>query len=270
MISINDTDFKKLTGYIKRHYGINLTAKRTLVEGRLANVIIRKGFNDYSSYLEHIFSDTSGKEMKELLNILTTNHTFFMREAKHFSYLQKTVLPYLEEKVKDRDLRIWSAGCSTGEEPYTLAMIIDEYFGAKKLGWDTKILATDLSERALNIAVKGRYTKEQIESLPDVWKVSYLSKVNGETFEIKRRIKNEIIFRQFNLLDDFPFKKEFHVIFCRNVMIYFDYDAKMNILEKFYKFLEPGGYLFIGHSESINVNESEFKYVMPSVYRKPN
>ena len=104
---------------------------------------------------------------------------------------------------------------------------------------------------------------------PAGWKV-LLSKVNGETFEIKRRIKNEIIFRQFNLLDDFPFKKEFHVIFCRNVMIYFDYDAKMNILEKFYKFLEPGGYLFIGHSESINVNESEFKYVMPSVYRKPN
>lgn len=270
MISMNDKDFERLTGYIKQRYGINLTSKRTLVEGRLVNVVIRKGFKDYTSYLNNAFSDKTGKEIKEILNILTTNHTFFMREPKHFLYFQKNVLPYLEDKVRDKDLRIWSAGCSTGEEPYTLTMIIDEYFGAKKYNWDTKILATDISERALGTALKGRYLQEQIDSLPQLWKVNYLDKTSESEYEIKHRIKDEVIFRQFNLLDDYPFKREFHVIYCRNVMIYFDYETKMKLVQKFYKCLEPGGYLFIGHSESINVNDSKFKYVIPSVYRKPS
>jgi chemotaxis protein methyltransferase CheR len=133
MINITDSEFRKLAGYMKSNYGINLTEKRVLIEGRLSNIIIDKGFNSYSDYLEFVFQDSSGVELEMLINKLTTNHTFFMREAEHFQYFRNVVLPYLKCVDKARDLRIWSAGCSSGEEPYTLAMIIADYFGEEKI-----------------------------------------------------------------------------------------------------------------------------------------
>jgi chemotaxis protein methyltransferase CheR len=269
MISIKQDEFRELTEYLKNNYGINLTKKKTLIEGRLSNILIEKGFKNFRDYLNHLFSDSSKSELTLLINKLTTNHTFFMREAAHFEYFKNQVLPYLENTVKEKDLRIWSAGCSSGEEPYTLAMIMEDYFGNNKGLWDKKVLATDISVNVLQTGEKGIYTDESIEKIPPNWKLNYFSKISSSSYQVSDKLRNQVIFRIFNLMDEvFPFKKKFHVIFCRNVMIYFDAKTKMELVNKFYKMTEPGGYIFISHSESISRDETDYKYIMPGVYRK--
>jgi chemotaxis protein methyltransferase CheR len=148
-------------------------------------------------------------------------------------------------------------------------MIIDEFFGKEKFYWDTKVLATDISSKVLEEAKKGVYKNTQTDTLPSKWRLSYLNKIDSECSAFNDKIKSEVIFRKFNLMETvFPFKKKFHVIFCRNVMIYFDSKTKCELVKKFYDLLEPGGYLFIGHSESLNREETNLKYIMPAVYRK--
>ena len=269
MINLKDSEFRELTGYMKKNYGINLIEKKVLIEGRLSNMVIEKGFNNFSDYLKFVFKDTSGNEISTLINKLTTNHTYFTREAEHFEYFRDKVLPYLEESHKTKDLRIWSAGCSSGEEPYTLAMIIADYFGNQKSMWNTKILATDISQKVLEAAENGFYSEEAVNTIPKYWRLKYFKKTENDSYQISEEMRNEIIFRNFNLMTAiFPFKKKFHVIFCRNVMIYFEPKTKMELINKFYDMMEIGGYLFIGHSESVNREETKYKYIMPAVYRK--
>ena len=270
MIPITKKEFYDLSTYIKENYGINLKAeKEALVIGRLQNELIQRGFQSFSEYYQYVISDKTGIAVSKLLDKITTNHTFFMREVDHFYYFRDTVLPYFTKAVTDKDLRIWCAGCSSGEEPYTLGMIVDEFFGSEKLYWDTKILATDISNKVLEEAKKGIYANKEIDTLPAKWRLNYFNKLDSETSVIIDRIKSEIILRKFNLMETvFPFKKKFHVIFCRNVMIYFDENTKTNLVKKFYDYLEPGGYLFIGHSESLNREETRLKYIIPAVYRK--
>jgi chemotaxis protein methyltransferase CheR len=270
VLTITDKEFKQLAAYIKENYGINLKeGKKALVSGRLQNVLANNNFKNYSDYVKHILEDRTGTAAATLVNKITTNHTFFMREADHFSYFKDKVLPYINVNGKDKDIRIWSAGCSSGEEPYTLAMLIDEFFGKEKTLWDSKILATDISDKVLDIAKKGIYSNEGIEALPSSWKLKYFNKIDNERFALLDRIKKEVIFRKFNLMDEtFPFKRKFQVIFCRNVMIYFDEQTKRKLVDKFYDSMEYGGYFFIGHSESLNRQETRFKYIMPAIYRK--
>ena len=191
-----------------------------------------------------------------------------MREQEHFQYFKDKVLPYFYSNIKDRDLRIWSAGCSTGEEAYTLAMILQDYFVVEKDIWDKKILATDISANALRKAINGTYNGEDLERLSERWKLIYFNKIDNDNYKVTDQLKNEIVFRIFNLMDTFTFKKKFHVIFCRNVMIYFDKETKERVVKKFYDMTETGGYLFIGLSESLNLDKTQYKYIMPSVYRK--
>lgn len=270
MVAITNKEFVQMSGYIKANYGIYLKEeKRTLLTGRLQKVMAQAGFDNFTDYFNYIVSDKTGDAVITLVDQITTNHTFFMREADHFYYFRDTVLPYLSNTVKDHDLRIWCAASSSGEEPYTLAMIVDEYLGKEKLFWDSKILATDISGRVLNIAKEGIYNKERILPLPANWKLKYFKKVSADSYKVTEKIKNDVIYRKFNLIDNvFPFKKKFHVIFCRNVMIYFDNETKEKLAKKLYDCLESGGYLFIGHSESINRDTSDFKYIQPAIYRK--
>lgn len=270
MVEINDKEFAQLAKYIKDNYGINLKEeKKMLVIGRLHTVLAENNFDNFSQYYKYLISDNTGNAVNILVNKITTNHTYFMREKTHFDYLKEKALPNLITLVKDRDLRMWCAGCSSGEEAYTLAMILDQFCQEKKLWWDKKILATDISDKVLNIARNGVYQREQIIPLPEPWKRDYLKKFDQDNFIFGDKIKNEIVYRKFNLMERvFPFKKKFHVIFCRNVMIYFDNNTKNELINKFYNNMEPGGYLFIGHSESLNGQNTGFKYIMPSVYRK--
>lgn len=270
MVAITNKEFEQMSGFIKANYGIYLKReKESILTGRLQNVLTQAGFNNFTEYYDHVVSDSTGNAAVKLIDQITTNHTFFMREADHFFYFKDTVLPVLSRFVKNKDLRIWCAASSSGEEAYTLAMILDEFFGREKALWDCKVLATDISGRVLDIAQKGVYAKERVTPLPASWKLNYFDKINAESYAVKNTIKNEVIFRKFNLMTPvFPFRKKFHTIFCRNVMIYFDTQTRDQLVNKMYDSLEDGGYLFIGHSESLNKDTTRFKYIKPAVYRK--
>jgi chemotaxis protein methyltransferase CheR len=269
MITIKNDEFVKLSDYIKTNYGINLTQKRDLLVNRLQQILEQKNFDSFTDYYQYVINDTSGEAVVELLNKVTTNHTFFLREIAHFNFLKDRILPELCQTVKDRDIRIWSAGCSSGEEPYSIAMTVSDFFGFNKNNWDTRILATDISQRALEVAGQGVYTGEQLAGVPPEWLRSYFKKIGPGHFTVTEKLKNEVIFRIFNLNGEtFPFRKKFHLIFCRNVMIYFDAPTKQNLVERFYEQTEPGGYLFIGHAETVNRMESKYQYIQPAIYRK--
>lgn len=266
-MNLTDQDFIRIVEYVKENYGINLIKKRLLIEGRLYFTITNQGYKSFKEYIDHIFSDPGGSEMTNFINRITTNHTFFMRESQHFDYLMSTVLPYFEQTVTDKDLRIWSAGCSFGHEPYNLAMYIDEYFGSKKKLWDTKILATDISQKALAAAKKGIYKDNVISELPAAWQEKYFSKISDTDYQIIEEIRTEVVFKYFNLMEDIIAKKPFNLILCRNVMIYFDSDTKEKLIQRFYDVMKPGGYLFIGHAETITKN-TKFKQVLPAIFQK--
>ncbi len=263
-------EFIRICRFIKDRYGIDMIRKKEIVQGRLDNYIHANGFYNYSEYMNTVESDITGKWERELVNILTTNHTFFMREFEHFDYLRQVVLPYLRQKEEvKKDLCIWCGAASTGQEPYMLAMLLKDYFGLEHNMWDTKVLATDISTEVLQHAQAGIYEKEQIDTLPESWKRRFLKSVNsGTQFEITKEIKDEVLFRQFNLMDPFPFKRRMHIVFLRNVMIYFDKETKQELIKKVYDAMEPGGYLFIGRTETIDRTEVPFQLIQPSIFRK--
>lgn len=267
MMKLTDDDFKRLVTYFKTHYGINLEKKRVLIEGRLTNMLTERGFSDYKSYLDVVLNDPAGKDMVVLVNKLTTNHTFFLREPEHFDYLREVILPYLERTVKDHDIRIWCAASSTGQEPYTLAMTIDEYFGDKKGQWDAKILATDISTDALAKAKDGIYTVDMVKDVPERWIKKYFVRLDANRYQICEKIRNEVVYRQFNLMNKIEYKKPFDLISCRNVMIYFDAPTKVSLVERLYDALKPGGYFFIGHAENVH-KDTRFQFIKPAIYRR--
>lgn len=269
-MDMTDREFTQIVEYIKANYGIKLgEEKKALLLGRLQNTLAKHNLNSFSEFYNYIIRDKTGTAAAELANAITTNHTYFMREVSHFNYFKDRVLPYLRNTVRNRDLRIWSAGCSSGQEPYTLAMILDEFFGKEKECWDVKILATDLSSKVLEAAQSGIYRNDDLAEVPYPWRQGYFRRIDREYSIIDEPIRNEVIFRKFNLITDtFPFKRNFHVIFCRNVMIYFDAATRNELVRKFYDSTENGGYLFIGHSESLDRAKINYKYIMPSVYRK--
>lgn len=267
---MTDVEFRRIYSFIKSRYGINMEHKKEIMQGRLDNYIAREGYSNYSDYMNAVESDITGRLEKELVNILSTNHTFFMREFEHFEFLRQVVLPELKMKEqRTKDLCIWCGAASTGQEPYTLAMLLKDFFGLEQGQWDTKILATDISTEVLEQAVAGRYSCEQAMALPDNWKRRYMKSVgNGGEYEITQEIKDEVIFRQLNLMNDFPFKRKMHIVFLRNVMIYFDKETKRDLINRVYDIMEPGGYLFIGRTEAIDRNHTDFKLVQPSIFRK--
>ncbi len=270
MPEMTEEEYHKLAQLIYKVSGISLKdSKQALLTSRLAGVLAQSGRKNFTEYYNSLVNDPSGAAVAALVDRITTNHTYFMREPAHFNYFRDTVLPSLKKTVTDKDMRIWCAACSTGEEPYTLAMILDEFLDADKSRWDSQVLATDLSEKVLKDAARGVYAQERIEPLPSLWKQKYLKRLPDGSYEFVERIKKEVIYRRFNLIEPvYPFRKKFHVIFCRNVMIYFDSDTRASIINKLYDVTEPGGYLFIGHSEAIDRTKSRYKYIMPAVYQK--
>lgn len=268
---MTDVEFLRISTFMKNKYGIDLSAKREIVSGRLDNTIRRNGWESYSAYMNAVETDITGQLEKELVNLLTTNHTYFMRESEHFDYMRKKILPWLSMKEKnEKDLRIWCGASSSGEEPYAIAMLLLDYFGLEHKYWDTKVLATDISTEVLQTAVRGVYSNEQVSSIPDKWMRRFFRPIDGgERYMVTEELKNEVIFRQFNLMDAFPFRRKMHVIFLRNVMIYFDKKDKRELLQKIYELLEPGGYLFVGRTETIDRGTVPFEMVEPSIFRKP-
>ena len=270
MNGITDKEFNNIREYAKKSFGINLSnEKKTLVFSRLNSVIKKLGLNNFDEYYNYLKNDKTGEAVKVFMDRLTTNHTYFMRETDHFDYFYQTVLPDIEKKYQDKkDIRVWCGGCSSGEEAYTLQILLSEYF-ENKPGWNIDLLATDISTSVLVKASKGVYSKESLEAMDKKWIKKYLREYDSENMVFKDDIKRRIIFRRFNFMDDkFSFKQKLHVIFCRNVMIYFDNQTREKVVSKFYDCTIDEGYLFIGHSESLSNTSSNYKYIMPAVYKK--
>lgn len=268
MIMLTPKEFEYISGYLKDNYGINLTKKKTLIESRMASTLAEKGFTTFTDYFRFVLSDSTNKEMSLLISKLTTNHTYFLREEEHFDYFRTTLLPEYEKHNRDHEIRIWSAGCSSGEEPYTLAMVMADYFGTAKPRWRTKVLATDISLKVLDRAQKAIYSEDSLKTIPSVWRTKYFDRVDEKNYQVKQHIRDEVIFKQLNLMDNFAFARKFDLILCRNVMIYFDLPTKQRLIEKFFDVTKPGGNLFIGHAETFSRETSRYRYVMPAVYHK--
>lgn len=270
MVQITPKEFKQLAALIEAEYGIHLKPeKATLLTGRLHKVLEELGFSTFTQYYDYLVKDRSQTALATLVDKITTNHTFFMREAEHFDYFYHTALPYIKRTAQDKDLRVWCAASSTGEEPYTLAMLIDDFFEGEKHLWDLKILATDISEQVLETAVAGIYTQEAVSALPKHWQNKHFKRLPDGRYQVVEGIRKQVLFRKFNLMEPvYPWRKKLHVVFCRNVMIYFDGPTKDQVVSKIYHALHEGGYLFIGHSESVNRNVIPIDYVKPAIYRK--
>lgn len=273
MMAISDSEFAGLRNLIHQRFGINLTdQKRSLLVGRLQKLMRTLGFNSFSQYIDYLTQDKSEQGLSELVDLISTNHTYFNREKDHFDYFSETAFPTIVENLKRqnrRDLRIWCAGSSTGEEPYTLMMLMMEHLGNDYKNWDAGLLATDISDRALSAARAGVYPRDRVEQLPANLRNKYFTPVDNGHLAVKEQVKKEITYRRFNLMNtQFPFKKPFQIIFCRNVMIYFDQPTRDALVARFHKSTEPGGYLFIGHSETLGRTQTLYRYLEPALYQK--
>lgn len=267
--------FQGFAAVVAREFGIQLPpSKQALLESRLYHLLKEGGAAEAcgtaAGFLRALRQDHTGRYLKLLSEAITTHHTFFLREADHFAYYRDEVLPWIERTVRDGDIRTWCAACSTGQESYTLAMLLEDRFGLRGPMWEKTLLATDLSRDVLAFAQRGVYPSATVDVLPDAWRRGYFHRVDDTHVQVIDAVRRQVLYRPFNLMTPvFPFRRSFHVIFCRNVMIYFDAPTRQQLAAKFADFLVPGGYLFLGHSEVIDRQAApDFDYVMPSVYRK--
>lgn len=272
-MAISDQEFGQLRDLIQQRFGINLTEqKRSLLVGRLQKLMRQLNLPTFASYYDYLSNDKTEGALSELVDLISTNHTYFNHEKEHFDYFSQTALPKTIEKLKKenrKDLRIWCAGCSSGEEPYTLLMLMMEYLGAEYSSWDAGILATDISDRALSVARRGTYATDRVMQLPELLRRKYFVPASQGEMAVADKIKKEATFRRFNLMNTtFPFKKKFQMIFCRNVMIYFDQPTREALVSRYHQFTEPGGYLFIGHSETLGRSQNLYRYLKPALYQK--
>ena len=242
-----------------------------LVQARLTKRLREVRMDSYSQYIEFIGTEAGGAELLSMLDALSTNLTFFFREMAHFDLLGQTIIPEMMSRhAEDRKLRIWSAGCSSGEEPYSIACVMNEVL-KDRLTWDAKILATDLSRRMLEIARRGVYDRERFrETPPGTIAENFTSLRGGEPriYQANESLRRMVTFARLNLMESWPMRGPLDAIFCRNVMIYFDKSTQGRLVERFWDILAPGGVLFIGHSESLSGVRHRFKYLQPTVYRK--
>jgi chemotaxis protein methyltransferase CheR len=271
--SVSAEEFERVRKLVYAKFGINLTEqKRALVAGRLRSALNQYGYKNISEYLDWIEKGHGSEGLSDLVNRISTNYTHFFREKTHFDFFVSDVLPWALESLKKQgqnDLRIWCAASSSGEEPYSLQMQIMEHLGADYKNWNAGMLATDISERALSTAEAGIYPPERVAEIPQSMLAKWFTKLPDGNYKVVDALRKEITYRRFNLMNDvFPFKKPFHAVFIRNVMIYFDNETRERLIAKIYDKLVPGGYLFIGHSESLGSIKTPLKYVKPAVYQR--
>lgn len=266
---LKDKDFKNISSLVYELCGINLhDGKKELVKARLSKRLRQGGFKSFDQYLRFVRTDEGADELVSMIDSLSTNLTSFFREEKHFHKLSE-VLPELLGTQRRPKLRVWSAGCSTGEEPYSLAMMLSEAINGHSV--DLKILATDISTRTLQTAVAGVYSEDRLKDVPGPLLRKYFQIGLGHWkghYRAKKNLKDIIEFKRFNLMDKPVFNNAFDVIFCRNVMIYFDKKTQEGLVNRFYDCLKESGYFFIGHSESLTGLVHRFKYEEPTVYHK--
>jgi len=268
--------FQNLSSFIQDNYGIKMPdSKQVMLESRLRRRMRQTGYDSIDDYLEYVFSPEGRRdELVHMVDTVTTNKTDFFREPVHFTILCDQIIPRIiagKAFSGSSRLRIWSSACSTGEEPYTLAMVLHE-FAERNGSLRYSILASDLSTRVLKIAHRAVYNEEQIQDIPLRLREKYLLRSKDRSLglvQIREHLRESVTFRRINLMaDDFDLREKMHIIFCRNVLIYFAKNAQERLMHKFADLLEPGGFLFIGHSESLAGMEVPFTSVAQTVYQK--
>lgn len=271
---LSDRDFTRLREFIYTQCGIRITeAKKTMLQTRLHKRLRSLKMASFAKYCDYLFSQQGAEEeLVEMINVVTTNKTDFFREPGHFDYLANSALPELIlNNNGGRTIMVWSAGCSTGEEPYTLAMVLKEFVKDKK-SLNFLILATDISTKVLDKAKLAIYDENLISAIPEEYRKNYLLKsknIDQKIFRIAPELRGHVAFRRLNFMDDnFGFRETMDIIFCRNVIIYFDKPTQERLLAKFCKHLSPFGYLFLGHSETLLGMDLPLRQVAPTVYQK--
>ena len=266
-VELNENNFKKISDLVYRSSGINLKAgKESLVRARLMKRLRAMGISSVTDYLEYIDSEQGRPELASLVDVMTTNKTSFFREAEHFNFLRDEVLP----ELRGNRLRFWSAACSSGEEPFSLAIWLREHMPDIDTR-DLLILATDISRRMLEKARQAVYPVKTMQELPSPQLKKYFISLNGRhsgNCRVVDNVRSLVRLAWLNLLETWPMKGPFNVIFCRNVMIYFDRPTQQKLINRFWDLLEPGGYLFVGHSEGLSAVKHKFRYMRPATYRK--
>lgn len=271
---LTDQEFQTISRYIESHVGIKMPpSKRAMMQSRLMNRLRKLHMNSFKEYIDYVFSgDYKSEELVLMIDALTTNKTEFFREADHFMYLSEKGIPsFLSKGINS--LKIWSAGCSSGEEPYTLCIVLKEFMRKNPNTLSTfNITATDISTKVLDKAISAVYNMESVEDMSLEIKRSYFLK-NGATespiVRVKPELRKCVNFMRLNFMDsDYGLREMYHIIFCRNVLIYFDKKTQEDVIRKFLRNLEVGGYLFLGHSETILNMDLPLKSVGPTVYQK--
>lgn len=264
---MTDANFSAIRKVAYEFTGINLSEhKKEMIYSRLSRRLRVLRLHCFDQYIQLLKQDDP-REHSEFINAITTNLTGFFREPHHFDYLKKQVLPDLRKaNAKSKRLRIWSAGCSTGEEPYTLAICLKE--AGFPSDWDIKILATDLDSNVVAHGKQGIYANDKLEALTETQRQRYFSTVDARQSQVKPELQQLIAFKRLNLLENWPMKQKFDVIFCRNVVIYFDKDTQKGLFDKYANILIDKGHLFIGHSESLNNVTTRFDSLGKTMYRK--
>jgi chemotaxis protein methyltransferase CheR len=271
---LSDIDFRRFSALVYEKCGIYLhRGKKELVRARLGRRMREAGFEDFKSYYRFLTKDESGNELVMMLNAISTNLTSFFREERHFDFLENDIFPTYVAELEAGDRRrreFWSAGCSSGEEAYSLAMCVLEYFG-NDAGHNVKVLATDISTKVLAQARSGVYRAPRFGKMPNALLRKYFHRGYGKQegyFRVKPLLKEVVEFRRVNLVEPFSFKRRFDLILCRNVMIYFDRTSQAALVNRLCDVLRGGGYLFVGHSETLTGIEHPLTYVQPSIYCK--
>jgi chemotaxis protein methyltransferase CheR len=267
-IDLSVSEFMQIRDLLYKICGIDMPAgKEGLVKARLAKRLKHLQLESFADYISYLKTDQSSHELGVMVDELTTNKTNFYREATHFEFLAEQILPDLQQRKK---MRIWCAACSTGEEPYTLSMQVhDSVTNIDQV--DVRILATDISPTVLKKAQAGLYEQNQMDGVGVEQKRKYFTEDenNGQMiYRVRDRVSSMITFARLNLMHPWPMQGPFDAVFCRNVMIYFDRDTRESLINRFYEKLRPGGYLFVGHSESLSSLAHDFTYVQPAIYMK--
>lgn len=265
---MTDKDFQRIAGLAGQYTGIVLADhKRDMVYGRIARRVRKLNLTSFTSYLDFLEANLQ-KELSSFINVITTNLTSFFRENHHFDYLLKNVLPEIKRKNKvTKRMRIWSAGCSSGQEPYSIAMTLNKFGISAE--WDVKVLATDLDSDVLAKARSAVYSSTDVDGLDDYYVKNYFQRNNArKEVKIKDRVGKVIHFKRLNLLEDWPMTGPFDFIFCRNVVIYFDKETQKILFDRYADMLNVGGYLFIGHSENLHGISDRFENLGNTIYRK--
>ncbi|NVK24906.1 MAG: protein-glutamate O-methyltransferase CheR [Gammaproteobacteria bacterium] len=264
---MTDADYSFISKTVYDECGIVLShQKKDMVYSRLARRIRALNLSDFATYLVYL-QDNKDQEFADFINAITTNLTYFFREPHHFDFLKNTIVPQMKQNHRlDKRVRIWSAGCSTGMEPYSIAMSTIKSFPKD---WDFKILATDLDTNVLSTAKAGIYQGDSVAGIDnELLQTYFLHDAQGERYKAKDNLKKLITFKQLNLLEPWPMKGPFDVIFCRNVVIYFDLVTKNKLFERYAQMLRPDGYLILGHSETLSRDVSAFKALGGTIYQK--